>query len=199
MGVSGFTTVPYVAAVGNLGVCATGDVSAFVTACGVNGSQTTCDNWQNTNLASDAGPGTACGNCIFAPMNNGGTWTDVNGYFLPNYAGCIQLTDPSSAGTACATALDDRQGCEGLACDMCTSGKACITAVDSAGCSQYVSAFDSSCTSELADGGAVPTCFPGGAANPDLDLSYVVTLICGGGDGGTPTTDSGVADAGAGG
>jgi hypothetical protein len=179
-------------------VCSPTDVGAFVTACGSNGSQTACDNWQNANLASDAGPGTACGNCVIAPMNNGGTWSDVNGYFLPNYAGCIQLTDPTN-GTMCATALNNRQGCEGLACDSCTSYQTCVTSVDSTGCSQYTSAFRSACMSDLADGGAVATCAPGAASNnPDLDLSYIVTLICGGGDGGTVdggATDSGPADA----
>jgi hypothetical protein len=82
---------------------------------------------------------------------------------------------------------------------MCSNGQACVTAVDSTGCSQYLTAYNSGCTSDVADGGAVSTCFPGSATNnPDLDLSTILTLICGGGDGGTPT-DSGVADAGGGG
>jgi hypothetical protein len=199
MSVSGFTAPPYVAAVGQQGVCAPGDVSAFVTACGNGGSQTMCDSWQNANVASDAGAGTACGNCIIAPMNNGGTWSDVNGYFLPNYGGCIQLTDTTSAGTMCATALDNQQGCEGLACDTCsrTSFQSCLMSADSTGCSQYITAASSACTSDVVDGGAIGTCI---SSNFDRDLSYVVTLICG--SGGTTTdggTEGGPGDAAGGG
>jgi hypothetical protein len=204
MSVSGFTTVPYVAAVGHQGACSPSDISAFVTACGSSASVTACDTWQTANVASEAGAGTPCGNCIITPIgaNNGGTWSDVNGYFLPNYAGCIQLTDLTEAGTACATAVDNRQGCEGLACDMCTSGQACVVSADMGGCSQYVSAFNGACTGDLADGGAVATCSAGAANNnPDLDLSTILTLICGGGDAGTTdagTTEGGTTDGGGG-
>jgi hypothetical protein len=195
-----FTPPAYVAAVGNQGVCSASDISAFVAACGSNGSQTMCDNWQNANIMMEGGAGTTCGNCVIAPMNNGGTWTDPNGYFQPNYAGCVQLTD-STSGTMCAGALNGRLGCEGVACDSCSNAayQACVTSADSTGCGQYLSAYNSACMAELADGGAVSTCTPGAASmNSDVDLTYVVTLICGGGDGGAPM-DGGVTDAGGGG
>jgi hypothetical protein len=202
MSVTGFTPPAYVAAVGNQGVCSTSDISAFVAACGSNGSQTMCDTWQNANLMiPEGGAGTACGNCIIAPMNNGGTWSDSNGYFEPNYPACVQLTD-STTGTMCAGALANRLGCEGVACDSCngTAYTSCLTSADTTACGQYLSAYNSACTAAVADGGALATCTPGAATmNADLDLTYIVTLICGGGDGGTPPTDGGVTDAGGGG
>jgi hypothetical protein len=202
MNVAGFSPPAYVPAVANQGVCAASDIGAFVTACGSNGSQMVCDNWQNANVMMEGGAGNACGNCIIAPMNNGGTWSDVNGFFQPNYPGCIQLTDTTSAGAMCAGALANRLGCEGLACDSCNSNgsyKSCVTSVDPTECSQYLSAYTAACMADLANGGASSTCTPGAATmNTDIDMTYIVTLICGGGDAGT-TTDGGVADAGGGG
>jgi hypothetical protein len=203
MSVSGFMTPTFVAAVANQGVCSASDISAFLAACGSNGSQTACDNWQNANVMNvgmEGGAGTACGNCIIAPMNNGGTWSDSNGFFQPNYGGCVQITDPTSAGTMCAGAVVNRLGCEGVACDSCTIYQypSCATSADSTGCGQYLSAYSSACMADLAAGGALSTCRPGAGKNSDIDFTYIVTLICGsGGDGGTPM-DGGVTDAGGG-
>jgi hypothetical protein len=159
------------------------DIAAFVAACGDMGSNTTCSAWQTANVMSDAGAGTACGNCVFAPMNNGGTWNDPNNFFLPNYAGCIQLTDMAN-GAACGAALNNIQACEGTACDQCsnTDYGACTQAADKGGCSMYASTFTTACKSDRGDGGAFQTCAPGAAMNmQNPDFTYILGLICGGG------------------
>jgi hypothetical protein len=182
---SKFTPVTYVPAVANQGVCDTATIAAFVAACGDKGSQTKCDTWQTTNVLGDAGAGTACGNCIFAPMNNGGTWTDPEGYFGPNYGGCIQLTDPTN-GPACASALDNADGCVGVACDSCSSGDidACRDAAAKASCSSYASTEQTACKKDDGDGGAFTTCSPGAGTSLDPDFTYIAGLICGGTDAG---------------
>src|SRR5580658_9518736 len=87
---SSYTTAAYVAAMAHQGQCTADAITAFITACGDMGTGTTCAAWQAANVAGatadGGGVGNACGNCIFAPMNNGATWTDPEGNFLPNYA-----------------------------------------------------------------------------------------------------------------
>lgn len=187
---SGFTTGAYVAATAHQGACNTSQINAFITACGDNGTATSCDAWQTANVAGDnggGGAGTNCGNCIFAPQNNGATWTDPDGFFEPNYGACIQLTD-TTHGTACATALENASGCEGVACDnACPANdsnpadfEACINAADNGSCHTYATNEDSACATDFADGGAVSTCSPGAASNTlNPDFQYITTLICG--------------------
>jgi hypothetical protein len=169
---------------GHKGVCKTADITAFVTACGDNGTQTTCTAWQNTNIG-DAG--TACGNCILDPTNAGATWSDQFGFFSPNYGGCIEVTDATN-GKACAQAYDAQVDCEGFECDSCADAptyKTCATTVDGAICKQYATSAASSCASDVADGGALTTCSPGAASQKlDPDFTYIATLICGSVDGG---------------
>jgi hypothetical protein len=186
--VSRFGGVPYVAAVANQGVCAYSDIAAFLTACVTGMDPTACDTWANANLASDAGPGTACGDCIFPPTtNNGPIWFDPSGYPSPNYAACVQVTDTAN-GTVCATALDNASSCEAIACDACTTqsdADCCIKTVDAAGCSSFASARESSCHADFASGGAFSSCSPGGATNDvAVDYSYIISLLCGSADGG---------------
>jgi hypothetical protein len=181
---AGFQPPAYVPATANQGKCTTPEVAAFVTACGDNGTMSSCNAWQTSNLASDAGPGTTCGNCIIAPQNNGGTWVDTQGYFGPNYAACIQLTD-ATHGAACAAADESLGNCQGVACDSCTGtasdAQKCIAAANAGGCAQYVGAVQSACVTDFADGGAAATCSPGAASGKqDPDFTYIVTLICGG-------------------
>jgi len=169
---------------GHRGVCKAADIAAFVTACGDNGTQATCSTWQNTNVG-DAG--TACGKCILDPTNGGATWSDQFGFFSPNYGGCIEVTDATN-GKACAQAYDGQVDCEGFECDSCADAatyKTCTTTVDGAICKQYATAAASSCTADLADGGALTTCSPGAATQKlDPDFTYIATLICGSADGG---------------
>jgi hypothetical protein len=200
---SGYTPPTYVPAVAHQGVCTTAQIAAFIAACGFdNGSTTACATWAQAN-AGDAG--NTCGLCILAPMNNGGTWLDpllkaTPFDVVPNYAGCIQLTD-ATHGTACGTAFNNLNGCDGVACDMaCADATAadafdnCITTVNSAGCSQYNTAQNNACATDFDDAGdptaSILACFPSVASqDQDDDFNYIVNLICGSGatDGGTPS------------
>ncbi len=190
---SSYTAPTYVPAVGNQGVCTTTAISAFVAACGYSMAATmgTCATWQAANVGADAG--TACGNCIMAPKNNGGIWLDPNGANMayngaPNYAACIQLIDPTH-GTACATAFNNASGCEGVACDnACPMNatnqdfSACTAAADMGSCSTYATPEATACATDLAaDGGTATPCFPAASSNnPDDDLRYIANLVCGG-------------------
>ena len=102
-----YASVTYVPATKGTNQCASTDIAAFVTACVTSTNQADCPNWFAANVAGQAadggGAGTTCGNCIAPMNNNGGASIDPMGYVNPNYAGCIQLTDPTS-GPACAAA-----------------------------------------------------------------------------------------------
>jgi hypothetical protein len=177
-----FTATTYVSATKHQGKCTSAQTTAFETACGDAGTVTTCSAWQTANVATDAGAGTACGNCILNPNNAGAAWSDPNGEFGPNYAGCIQLTDPKNGGPACAPALDNLDACEGLECDDCADSatyQTCATAVDGAICSSYLSTAQTACATDFADGGAATTCQPGGGTTANPDWTFIITLICG--------------------
>ncbi len=185
-----YTPAAYTAAVPNQNLCTTTDITAFVGACGDSATPTSCNDWITSNVAgvADGGAGTACGNCIVAPMNNGALWVDSLGGLSPNYGACVQLLDPSQ-GTACAGAYDDLAGCYGVACDTACPANdptltadigACFTAAKMGSCMSYATAEKSACATDLADGGAVSTCSPGAATNQiDPDLTYIANLICG--------------------
>lgn len=193
--VASFTPATYVASVGHQGVCSAAQITTFVSDCGFdNGTPAACQTWQTANVGTgDAG--NACGNCIMAPGNNGGLWFDPEGMNmayngLPNYAGCIQLTD-ATHGTACATAFNNVDACDGVACDMaCANASqsgfdACASTVNAAGCSTYNTAYNSSCSTDFDDAGdpsaTVAACFPAAnSGDPDDDYTYIITLICGG-------------------
>jgi hypothetical protein len=171
------------------GVCTAAAITAFVTACGDGSTNTSCGTWQAANVAGGeadgAGTGNACGNCIFAPMNNGATWTDPMMFFSPNYAACIQLTD-TSGGAACAAAFNNAGGCEAVACDSCPGNgpndfENCVVAADMGSCNSYATTEETACKTDFADGGAANTCSPGAATGKqDPDLTFIATLICGG-------------------
>jgi hypothetical protein len=142
-------------------------------------------------------------------MNNGGTWSDPLGIFYPNYAGCIQLLD-SSGGAACAGALNNASACNGVACDfpcMMASNTEyfnCLTTATGGECMTYANTANSACMGDFADGGASATCTPGMGMAQNPDFQFILTLICGGADGGTMdggtmdggTMDSGITDGG---
>jgi hypothetical protein len=179
-----FTPQTYTTPAAHQGVCAPGDVQAFLTACVDTPEPTICDAWLAANVASDAGAGTACGNCIFAPANDGGVERDPTGAFGPNYFGCIAILDPTH-GSACAPAFQDVSDCENLECADCaddTAAQICAGAVDQTICASYVATETTACSADFADGGAGATCSPAGTTgSKDLDFTYVITLICGGG------------------
>jgi hypothetical protein len=182
--VAAYTPMTFTAATAHQGECSPTDVSAFTTACGDMGSNSACEAWFTANVKGDGGAGTACGNCIAAPDNNGGAWLDPFGVPYPNYGACIALQDPTN-GPTCAGAFNAFQGCLGFACDLCMStaeGNACVTTEEGTGggCASYLSTGQTDCKSDFADGGAFNTCSPGAASmteNPDY--TYIITLICG--------------------
>jgi hypothetical protein len=198
--VGGYTPLPYVPAKAYQGVCSTADILTFLLDCVNTNDPTTCDNWFQTNLPI-GGTGTACGTCIASPDNNGGIWADPNNIFYPNYGACIQVLDPID-GTACATALSNSQGCEGVACDCCADYGSCQTVVDRTVCTTYAAATASACRRDNAAGGAASTCEPSFCSgNIDDDFMFIINLICGTAEGGgadSGTADSGAADAGRG-
>jgi hypothetical protein len=179
----------YAVATGHQGLCTTEGIAAFVAECAdPSDSGTSCANWQNTNVAGDGGSGTACGNCIFAPENNGAVWVDPGGLISPNYAGCIQLIDALN-GTACAMAYNNYGACNGVACDYCPNPnapsdvtgvndlEACTSAALLGGCNTFNAQLDA-CNSDFEDGGALFTCSP--SAGQAQDWTYIATQICGG-------------------
>jgi hypothetical protein len=181
---AGFTPPPYVGALPNQGDCTAVEISEFIAACGDGTSSTTCEGWAESNVDGDAA--TRCGKCILAKDNNGGVWRDPKGYAYPNYAACIQITDPIN-GAACAAAYDHATACDGVACDMCSAAdfSGCVQAAAAGECNSLVVAQEAACATDFADGGAAQICSPGAATmtrNPDY--TYIITLICGGGDGG---------------
>jgi hypothetical protein len=193
-----FTPQPTATATAHRGACSATDLAAFLAACGDNGGLTSCNDWQTANVAGpDGGGGNACGNCILDPTNKGAAWSDQVGFFFPNYGACLQLTDPTN-GPACGAAVENHQDCDDWQCGDCTdtaTQATCNTSVDGAICKQYASAVATACAKDAPDSGAYATCFPGSATNPptqDPDWTYIITLICGGGD-------AGVSDAGGGG
>lgn len=190
-----FTAPTYAPATKGQGLCTSTDISDFVTACVATGATTTtCGAWLASNVAgqaADGGAGTACGNCILNQNNNGAAWLDPHGYFGPNYAGCIQLTDATN-GAACAAAFNNINACDGDYCDIyqqagATQYQCCSTAENGTGgtCASYNSTEMTACNADLTvDGGALAaSCFPGtGTTQQATDMTYIATLICGGGD-----------------
>jgi hypothetical protein len=193
---STFKPAAYTNATEHQGVCGASATAAFVAACGSAGTPSTCDAWEAANVASDAGAGNACGNCVVAPLNNGGAWADPRGALSPNYGACVQILDPNG-GSTCAAAFDDAIGCEGIACDTCPAATrpACVKATDMGSCSTFAGAKGIACAPLQSFLGM---CQPSNVTgNPDDDLTFIVGLVCGeAGDGGT--ADSGAADTGAG-
>lgn len=184
MSAVGFKPSTYVPAVGHQGVCSPAQVAEFVNDCVAGTSATACDTWQTTNLPSDAGAGTPCGNCILAPDNNGGLWIDPTGSFWPNWAGCIQLTDPTN-GPACAAAANNVDGCVDTACDgICdvdteycggTACTACSNQLNSTTCKSYSTTATTACTPAQA---AVSAC-TNASGGQVMNFTDVILLICG--------------------
>jgi hypothetical protein len=177
---SHYDPATYVTATAHQRACSAAAVTAFVAACGLNGSGNACTSWATANLASSSGDGTTCGNCIVAPMNDGAVWVGSNGIFGPNYAACVQVTDPAH-GPACAAAFDDQLGCGAAACPACgaTNVAACEASADLGVCGAYEAKAESACAPEVGNGGAFDACSPGGSTGVDQDLTYIATLICG--------------------
>jgi hypothetical protein len=176
-----FTPAPYAPVTAHQGLCKAADIAAFVAACTTN-NQTACDAWKTTNAYPDGG--TACGLCIVSPTNAGGVWQSEAPLITPNYGGCVQLTDPTTHGSACAAAIDSANDCDFVQCYQCnTSIEACYTTVESGICKPYQDALTAACGADLADGGVVSsTC---GLAGGGAEIyTNIIQLICGSADGG---------------
>jgi hypothetical protein len=96
--------------------------------------------------------------------------------FSANYPGCVALVD-TSGGPACAADLEPLFQCEAFACSECTSTTDfdnCIGAVQKGACSTYFTSEQSSCATEIADGGSLTS----GACSTDQD---VINVVCGSG------------------
>jgi hypothetical protein len=186
-----FTPQAYMAPTAHRGACSASEITAFITACGDNGSATTCNDWQNM-FSADGG--TNCFNCIFDPNNTGGTWTDQHMFFTANYGACLALVD-STHGPTCAKAFDTAIDCESFQCDSCntaTEYQTCANGVDSAICMTQSAAEMTACQAELAaDAGTGTMCFPGNGMTANPDLNFILGLICGTGEGGSPPPDGG--------
>jgi len=192
-----YTAATWTKVVEHQGVCTTSAVTAFETACGDNSTATTCNTWLTASTAgADGGGGTACGNCILPPNaagTGGGSFVTFdsmgNGYFGPNYPGCIQLLDKTN-GTACAGAYYNLFSCLGLECNACTGTAGDGTSQDPAACenadvatggicASYLSPYQTGCATDNADGGVADQCSPGGGTTQDPDWTYILKLICG--------------------
>jgi hypothetical protein len=206
--------------------CSAAQVQAFEAAC-VNSTatDTTCNTWQTDNIPDgDAGAGTPCGSCIFAPYNpptaipQGAAYVTCDAsivtspmtatcLFSPNVLGCVQIIDPTN-GPACAAADDALTQCEGWECNVCSdvaSGgpldTACVTAADASNCSTFLTAAQTACAADFGDGGAgtpFTECQPGGGSSAAEEFTFIIDQMCGGG-GGTGNDGGGVSDAAGGG
>jgi hypothetical protein len=191
MPLTNFTAATYVPAVpAATAVCAPTDITTFLAACVDNTDPALCNTWLDTNLKSDAGAGTNCGNCIFNATNSGAGWIDPNLYaaekvyvFNPNYAACIQLTDTTN-GAACGGAFNNLRSCEDVACNSCSDAAfpACQAEVDQGDCKTYNDTTITDCVHDVGDGGAYSTCMPSTAPGGKLDDDWklIIGMVCGG-------------------
>jgi hypothetical protein len=93
--------------------------------------------------------------------NTGGLLVDSSGTpWGLNVGGCVALADPTGGG-ACAMAISPLFQCEHAACNsMACLGvdtTACQNAADMGACATQLSAANSACTTDFADGGVGPT------------------------------------------
>jgi hypothetical protein len=186
--VAAFQPPAYVPAVAHQDVCSSSDVAEFLASCVTGLGNQTCAEWAQANVASNGGAGTPCGNCLAPRENGGAVWYDPLGQDWPNYAGCIELTDPVH-GKACARAYANANACKTTACDhVCRSTTAecsgtCNDCYDDsleAGCGPYDTAEQAACATDFADGGAFQTCGAGGVTD---SFARIAVLICGVGGG----------------
>jgi hypothetical protein len=115
-------------------------------------------------------------------------------FFTANYGACLALVD-TTHGPTCAKAFDNALDCESFQCDSCATSaeyQTCASGVDGAICMQYATAEGTACQVELGDAGAGSECFPGMGTASNPDLTFIIGLVCGSGDGGvSPPSDGG--------
>ncbi len=184
--VDDFRPQPFHPAKAGQGLCTAAEINAFISAC-VTATAADCTTWLAANVSGDnpntafaPGGGTPCGNCILdGKANNGGLWTDPDGLFQPNYAGCFQIEDPVN-GPACGAAYNNLSGCQNFACEYCTTNAGynqCSSVIFAdTRCGQYEDAAQSLCQAESSNN-VYNECAGSNGGVPDY--LFVLNLICG--------------------
>jgi hypothetical protein len=183
----GYTPTQMTAPYANPAKCTATDIGAFVTACGVNGTDTTCTDWQNAEATSDAG----CYACIYS-TDTDPSWgvyvcNNTTSTCLFNSGGCFDVAlgtvaDEKQAGGAgsCGDIVNADFGCEDYACSTCNGSDydTCISSVDSNQCATYSDAYNSTtgpCTALDDASATVTSCY----GVTDNDLTTMTTIMCG--------------------
>lgn len=137
--------------------CSDGDVQAFYTNClGASATTDQCNKFTKDTSTAD------CAACLLTPDSamDYGPLIGHGSFVTANVAGCIELTDASTGGLACAKAVQALAGCELLACEAncdvhdgpsLNAYDTCASTADTGGCDTYASA--SSCVQGLEEAG----------------------------------------------
>lgn len=182
------------------GKCVDDAIQHFFDSClGPSATPDTCNDFMSAD--GGGGGGADCAACLLTPdsATNYGPLIGHGSFVTANVAGCIELTDATSGGLACAKAVQAQGGCELLACEAncdvhdstsLDAYESCASTADQAGCEPYASA--SSCVQGLAEAGdgAAP-CL---AQDFATFYSIAAQLFCGVSpavDAGTPPYDAG--------
>ena len=147
----------FVAPVGDIGACTSVQVSAYVAACGNDGTSAACDAFESTYAS--------CFSCMQTDIDAGAWGAVVNdpvsGEEFANVGGCFAELDTSSAGQACAQAAESVRLCEIQACEGPCAGQtfdtftACETAADDGVCEDFLSDYGSCLDDVGADAGTL--------------------------------------------
>jgi hypothetical protein len=162
-----------------LGMCTDEEVKGFFSSCLGSASVDMCNQFM-----SDGGAN--CAACLMTPDTDMkyGPLIGHGSFVTANVSGCIELTDATSSGLACAKAVQAIAGCELLACEAncdvhdsmsLNAYETCASTADQAGCNMYASA--SSCVQSLQEAGdGVAQCLA-----PDFAIfySFAARLFCG--------------------
>jgi len=164
-----------------LGKCSDTEVKGFFSAClDPSATADTCNQFMGDAGSPD------CAACLLTPDSDPkyGPLIGHGSFVTANVPGCIELTDSTSTGLACAKAVQALAGCELLACEAncdvhdgpsLTAYESCASTADQSGCTTYASA--SSCVQSLQGAGdGVAQCLA-----PDFATFYYVAapLFCG--------------------
>ena len=139
------------------GQCTDAELMDFFDDClGSKASASACDTFRSSSNHS------RCAGCVLTPDSDPkyGPLIGHGSFVTANVAGCIEITDATTTGLACAKAVQAVAGCELLACEAncdvhdgpsLNAYDSCASTADQAGCSSYASA--SSCVDALQEAG----------------------------------------------
>jgi hypothetical protein len=179
-------TAPY----NKAGACTQNDIAAFVTACGANSTQQTCDAWQTAEV--DAGP--SCLDCTFSSQS-AAKWgvyvcDDNAGTCFINTPGCLDVAlatvsqEKQAGGSgSCGDLYNDAYMCEGYSCNSCTAQSdfdKCLQSADANECKKYADlayATTGACAAanDPDASATINSCFN----QNDTDLATMTALLCG--------------------